>query len=105
MQSALTMANTCGGACFGAGGAQFGNTAMSTLSQFSQLIQMLQSSSGSQFGSMIAPFAGLGNLSQFVTQASPRNPASSSSPPPPCNKTSSPLFRMPSLASSPGLGF
>ncbi|KNE86588.1 hypothetical protein PSTG_20050 [Puccinia striiformis f. sp. tritici PST-78] len=51
-------------------GAQFGNTAMSTLSQFSQLIQMLQSSSGSQFGSMIAPFGGLGNgLSQFISQA------------------------------------
>ncbi|POW11704.1 hypothetical protein PSHT_08346 [Puccinia striiformis] len=67
---ALTMANSCGAACFGAGGGQFGSTAFSTISQFTQLLNMLQGSFGNQFGSMVSPFANLGTgLSQFISQA------------------------------------
>ncbi|KAI7950446.1 hypothetical protein MJO29_009120 [Puccinia striiformis f. sp. tritici] len=70
MQSALSTANTCGGACFGPGAGQFGNTASSTISQFSSLINMMRSSFGNQFGGLISPFANLGTgLSQFFSQA------------------------------------
>ncbi|KAI9615989.1 hypothetical protein H4Q26_011241 [Puccinia striiformis f. sp. tritici PST-130] len=100
MQSALSTANTCGGACFGPGAGQFGNTASSTISQFSSLINMMRSSFGNQFGGLISPFANLGTGPRNSShKPSSRNPARFNSPPTPCNNWSSPLFNLSSQAS------